>query len=241
MEIKIYSEDPMVQSCYSKTIKRMEYQTGKDGKDKVLERIMTNYYWEQYKRPYVKDKYYDYIRPNITEDAAYAAIQQAQIDYGMYLKAEESAKEDAMSEEDKKKALQLEWKCRVKPVWSIIISGGYDIRAFNDYPILYKGKYRKMGDLDAWGMNPADRPYIIEWCFLKLWEALLYYLKEPNPNKTSFYIDADLNVVRIDKIYIPAEIIDNYSKPEYYKRFKVTDEVEVPNFDDPLALQPENF
>lgn len=237
MEIKIYSDKAALQSCYAKTIKRMEYHLNKDGKAKVTERLNKNYYWLQYEKPYANDDYYNFIRTQITNEEAKAAIQQAQFDFADYITNEMN---EPVTEEDKIWAKKKYWLGFVSGVWGMIVNNGTDITKFNDYPLQYDGKTIKMGDIEAWGFSPSEKPRLVRICFLELWDKLYSYIKDPNPNKTRFYMDENGAIVRINEVYVSAEIMDKYTDNDFYEEeFGAPEELDF--FDDPLALREDEM
>lgn len=240
IEIKKYSDKPAVQNCYYKTLKRMEHQLTKSGRNTVIDRINKNFYWFQYQKPFENDTYYNEIKTQITTDEAKAAIQQAQIDFCTYLTGNP---EKGLTEEEKLKAKRSYWRSMVSGVWRLVIDNNMDLKKFHTFPLKWNGKVIPMGDIEAWGFLPEEKARLVRFCFLKLWGQLYYYLKDPNPNKTLYYVDADMNIIRIDKVYIPGEIIKNYTDNDFYEReFGVPVDSSMPDFgDDPLTLREDEI
>lgn len=240
VEIKQYSDKPAVQGCYVKTLKRLECDLNKFGANSVIEHINKNYYWWKYEHPKENDKYYDLERKVISNEEAYAAIQQAVIDFSTYLS---SNPEKGLTEEEKLKAKRSYWRSMVSGVWRLVIDNNMDLKKFHTFPLKWEGKIIKMGDIEAWGYLPEEKARLVRFCFLKLWGQLYYYIKDPNPNKTLYYVDADMNIIRIDKVYIPGEIINNYTDNDFYEReFGVPVDSSMPDFgDDPLTLREDEI
>ena len=249
MEIKTYSDKAALQSCYAKTIKRMEYHLNKDGKEKVSERLSKNYYWLQYEKPYANDDYYNSVRPFITNEEAKAAIQQAQFDFANFITNEIK---EPVSEEDKLEAKRNFWKGMVSGIWSFIVNSGVNIKAFNSFPIQYGNKTIKMGDMEAWGYEPSEIPEQIIYCLKSLNHTIKKALNIDNPCRTKIYYDENKNLIRINEIYIPYEQVSNYvvegrgkdwvNREWIYKTFGAPDVDETPDFlDDPLALKEDEI
>ena len=248
MEIKQYSNNGIQQSCYAKTIKRMENDATKFGDNDVLDHISTNYYWWRYENPKETDTYYDLIRKQLSRDEAFAAIQQAQIDFANHLRS----KEKEVTEEDKLTAKREFWKGMVSGIWYFVVNSGIDIKAFNSFPVQYGNKSIKMGDMEAWGYKPSEIPEQIIYCLKCLNHTIKKALNIDNPCRTKIYYDENKNLIRINEIYIPYEQVSNYvvegrgkdwvNREWIYKTFGAPEDNETPDFlDDPLALKEDEI
>ena len=237
--MKIYSNDVNVQDCYVKTIKRLEYQLRKDGQNKVIERINKKYYWLQYKKPFENDTYYNSIRTLITESQAYAAIQQAEMDFVAEisnLSDVDAAENKELSKEDERKLLRKEWMNWVGDAWYRVLSRRISIEQFNNVSYDLRGKVRRIGDLEAWGYNMYgdDLRACMKFAYDRFINKVFKLIENPSPNKTRWTFDNETgDIYCIGDLYISGEAMEPYINLYLDNNFEIVKKFEnvssIPN------------
>lgn len=212
MEIKNYSNDKVLQAIYSKTLKRMEGAEQRFGKERVISNINKNWYWISYKNPKEGDNYYNTERGLVDDKGAYAAIQQAMMDYANYLNIDFS-KEQKLSKEDERKLLRKEWMQWVEDAWYQVLSNTISIEQFNNVSCYWRGKVRRIGDLEAWGYNMYgdDLRACMKFVFDRFINKVFKFIENPSPNKTRWTFDDKTgDIYCIDDLYISGEAMEPY-------------------------------
>lgn len=212
MVVKQYSNDKVLQAIYSKTIKRMEGAEQKFGVERVISNINKNWYWISYKNPKNGDDYYNTERGLVDDKGAYAAIQQAMIDFRNHLNIEEDESSNGISEEEKTKILRKEWMQWVGAGWAEVISRRMPITSFNNVGIEFMGKVRKLGDLEAWGYKPYgdDLRACMKFAYDRFINKVFKWIDNPGPNITRWTMDNQANIYCLDKLYVSGEDMEPY-------------------------------
>lgn len=210
MQIKKYSNDNAIQAIYSKTIKRIEGDKNRFGESDIKKNISKNYYWYKYKNPKEGDNYYNTERGLVEDKGAYAAIQQAQIDYISQLGSVET---NELSKEDERELLRKEWTQWVEDAWYQVLSRRISIEQFNNVSYDWRGKVRKIGDLEAWGYNMYgdDLRACMKFVYYKFIKKVFNLIENPSPNKTRWTFDDKTgDIYCIDDLYVSGEAMEPY-------------------------------